>query len=166
MRQRKAGLIVNFSSVAGQDTNPGIGAYGSTKAAVEAISEALSKELSEFGISVLIIEPGAFRTNFLGALQTTAGGIPEHYNGTAAEKATSMMKSMNGKQPGDPEKASEKVYEIISGEGETGKLKGEVLRYPIGQDALARIDKKSKKFLEDMALGKESEDNLSTAFPS
>lgn len=164
MRQRRAGLIVNFSSVAGQDTNPGIGAYGSTKAAVEAMSEALSKELSEFGISVLIIQPGAFRTNFLGALQTTADGIPEHYNGTAAEKATNAMKAANGKQPGDPAKAVEKLYEIISGEGETGKLRGKVLRFPIGQDALARIDKKTKKFLEDMEAGKQSEDALSTAF--
>ena len=164
MRQRRAGLIVNFSSVAGQDTNPGIGAYGSTKAAVEAMSEALSKELSEFGISVLIIEPGAFRTNFLGALQTTATGIPEHYNGTAAEKATNAMKAANGKQPGDPEKAVEKIFEIVTGEGDAGKLKNKVLRFPIGQDALARIEKKTKKFVEDMTAGKESEDRLSTAF--
>ena len=126
--------------------------------------EALPKELAEFGIAVLIIELGAFRTNFLGALQTTADGIPEHYNGTAAEKATNAMKAANGKQPGDPEKATEKLFEIIAGEGETGKLKGKVLRFAIGQDALARIEKKTKKFSEDMAVSKESEDSLSTAF--
>ena len=92
MRNRHAGLIVNFSSVAGQNTNPGIAAYGATKAAVEAMSEALSKELVDFGISVLIVKPGLFRTDFFNAIQTAEAGIPESYNGTPAEKAAIHMK--------------------------------------------------------------------------
>ncbi|KAL9084934.1 MAG: hypothetical protein Q9159_004978 [Coniocarpon cinnabarinum] len=163
MRKRRSGLIVNFSSVAGQNTNPGIGAYGATKAALEAMSEALSKELVDFGIHVLIVEPGIFRTNFFGAIQTPASGIPESYNGTPAEKAVAHMQQMSGKQPGDPAKAVEKIYEIISGEGEAGKLKGKVLRFAVGQDALDRIDGKMKKFSEDMATSQASEKHMSTA---
>ncbi|KAL9051726.1 MAG: hypothetical protein Q9162_005828 [Coniocarpon cinnabarinum] len=163
MRKRRSGLIVNFSSVAGQNTNPGIGAYGATKAALEAMSEALSKELVDFGISVLIIEPGIFRTNFFGAIQTPAAGVPESYNGTAADKAVSHMQEMSGKQPGDPAKAVEKIYEIVSGEGTTGKLKGKVLRFAIGQDALDRIDGKMTKLADDMATSQASEKHESTA---
>jgi len=162
MRQRKAGLIVNFSSVAGQNTNPGIGAYGSTKAAIEQMSEALSAELTDFNIQVLIIEPGIFRTNFFGAIQTAEEGMPEHYNGTAAEKAVSHMKQMSGKQPGDPDKLVEKIWQIISGEGEAGQLKGKLLRFAIGEDALQRIEGKNKKLMEDMALSKQSEQRAST----
>jgi len=162
LRQHKSGLIVNFSSVAGQNTNPGIGAYGSTKAALEQMSEALSLELADFNIQILIIEPGIFRTNFFGAIQTAAAGMPEHYNGTAAAKAVSHMKQMSGKQPGDPKKLVDKVFEIISGQGEAGKLKDKVLRFAIGADALQRIDTKQQKLLQDLAFSKQSEDAIST----
>lgn len=162
MRQRHAGLIINFSSVAGQNTNPGIGAYGSTKAALEQMTEALSVELADFNIQVMIIEPGIFRTNFFGAIQTAEEGIPEHYVGTAAEKAVNHMKEMSGKQPGDPEKLVEKLYQMISGEGEAGQLKGKILRFAIGEDALDRIEGKQKKLLEDMKLSRESEARAST----
>ena len=164
MRERKSGLIVNFSSVAGHDSNAAVGAYASTKFAVEALSEALAKEVAEFGIEVLIIEPGAFRTNFLGALQVTSEGIPDHYRGTPADKVVEMMKANDGKQKGSPEKAIEKIYELISGEGETGKLKGKVLRYAIGEDAITRIGNKMKKVSEDMALSNESETSVSSAY--
>ena len=163
MRNRHSGTIVNFSSVAGQNTNPGIGAYGATKAAVEAMSEAWSKELTAFGIAVLIVQPGIFRTNFFGAIQTAAAGIPESYEGTAADKAVSHMKELSGKQPGDPAKAVDKIYDIITGEGDAGKLKGHVLRFAVGQDALDRIDGKMKTFAEDMAASQALESSLSTA---
>ena len=163
MRKRKSGYIVNVSSVAGQNTNPGIGAYGATKGALEQMTEALSKEVAEFGIHVLIIEPGIFRTNFFGAIQTPAAGMPESYQGTAAQKAVSHMQEMSGKQPGDPVKAVEKIYEIVSGEGEAGKLKGHALRYAIGQDAIDRINGKLEKFREDMAASQASEKHKSSA---
>jgi NAD(P)-dependent dehydrogenase (short-subunit alcohol dehydrogenase family) len=64
MRARGAGRIVNISSVGGRITFPLGGAYHATKYAVEAMSDALRVELKQFGIDVILIEPGYIKTNF------------------------------------------------------------------------------------------------------
>lgn len=64
MRERGAGAVVQMSSMGGRFTFPGVGAYSATKFALEGLSEALAKEVAGFGIKVLIVEPGAFRTSF------------------------------------------------------------------------------------------------------
>lgn len=62
MRQRKKGKIINISSVSGFSTSPGFGAYNASKWALEAFSESLRYEMKLFGIDVLLIEPGIYRT--------------------------------------------------------------------------------------------------------
>ncbi len=62
MRQRKRGKIINISSVSGFSTSPAFGAYNASKWALEAFSESLRYELKLFGIDVLLIEPGTYRT--------------------------------------------------------------------------------------------------------
>jgi NAD(P)-dependent dehydrogenase (short-subunit alcohol dehydrogenase family) len=62
MRQRKSGKIINISSVAGFSTSPCFGAYNVSKWALEAFSESLRYELKFFGIDVLLIEPGTYKT--------------------------------------------------------------------------------------------------------
>jgi len=81
MRERGKGRIVNISSMGGKMTFPFMGAYNSTKYAVESLSDALRYELRAFGIDVTLIEPGVIRTNFeatavanLNAFATTAYG--------------------------------------------------------------------------------------------
>jgi short-subunit dehydrogenase len=64
MLERRAGRIVNVSSVGGRITLPYFGVYNSTKYAVESLSDALRYELRPFGIDVSLIEPGVIRTNF------------------------------------------------------------------------------------------------------
>ena len=64
MRERKAGRIVNVSSVGGRITLPFFGVYNSTKYAVESLSDALRYELRAWNIDVTLIEPGVIRTNF------------------------------------------------------------------------------------------------------
>lgn len=68
MIARRAGRIINVSSVGGRITLPFFGVYNSTKYAVESLSDALRYELRPFGIDVALIEPGVIRTNF----ETTA----------------------------------------------------------------------------------------------
>ena len=58
MRERRAGRIVNISSVSGRTTFPGTGVYGATKYAVEALSDALRAELRPHGVDVVVVEPG------------------------------------------------------------------------------------------------------------
>lgn len=64
MRERRAGRIINLSSVGGLVTLPFFGVYNSTKYAVESLSDALRYELRAFGIDVVLVEPGVIRTNF------------------------------------------------------------------------------------------------------
>ncbi|WP_218079596.1 SDR family oxidoreductase [Anthocerotibacter panamensis] len=64
MRTQRSGLIVNLSSIAGRIAFAGGGFYNASKSAVEALSEALFYEVASFGIRVLVIEPGAYATDF------------------------------------------------------------------------------------------------------
>jgi NAD(P)-dependent dehydrogenase (short-subunit alcohol dehydrogenase family) len=81
MRQQKEGRIVNISSVAGKIARPLSSIYDSTKHALEAISDGMRGELAQFGIKVVIIEPGFIITEFLevanaGALELTQQESP------------------------------------------------------------------------------------------
>jgi len=75
MRQQKAGRIINISSIAGKMVTPVNGSYSSTKFAMEAISDALRLELAPFNIQVVLIEPGAIKTNFDQTVHTHADAI-------------------------------------------------------------------------------------------
>ncbi|RAH71914.1 putative short chain oxidoreductase/dehydrogenase [Aspergillus aculeatinus CBS 121060] len=134
MRNSRSGTIVNMSSVGGLRALPAVSLYSASKHAVEAISEALALELSPFGIRVLLVEPGAFRTNFLGQNAVSYQPPSDPYLGTAVEKTQQYLHSENGKQPGDPEKAAERIYEVVMGEG-MAKDKKQYLRLVLGNKA-------------------------------
>lgn len=91
MRERRAGRIINVSSMGGRITLPYFGVYNSTKYAVESLSDALRYELRPFGIDVALIEPGVIRTNFE---STAAGGIAE-YKQTAYAPALAKYEEMS-----------------------------------------------------------------------
>ena len=155
MRGRQSGTIVNVSSVAGQDAVPSCGLYAASKFGLEGFTEALSKEVKDFGINVLIVEPGAFRTNFLTAAVQNDKGIPEAYRGTPVDKAVQAFGNMNGKQTGDVTKGVERIFEVVTGQGMGGKLTGKVLRVVLGEDAYVRVSRKIDTVKKDMELGKE-----------
>src|SRR5262245_26427736 len=93
MMERRAGRIINISSVGGRITLPYFGVYNSTKYAVEALSDAMRYELRPFGIDVTLIEPGVIRTNFEA---TAVGGLQALANGpykAAVEKYEKMSKT-------------------------------------------------------------------------
>lgn len=105
MRERGSGSIVNISSFGGQLSFAGFSAYSATKAALEQLSEALADEVTPFGVKVLIVEPGAFRTNLFG--QGAAYFSEE--NPAYAEKVGAtrrLVRGSGGEQPGDPAKAA------------------------------------------------------------
>lgn len=79
MRKQRKGIIVNISSIAGIVGIPAESIYASSKFAVEGLSESLSYELEEFGIKVILIEPGVINTNFV-------PNIKIQYNLTAKQK--------------------------------------------------------------------------------
>lgn len=78
MRARRSGAIVQLSSVGGQMSMAGFGAYSATKFALEGMSEALADEVRPLGIDVLIVEPGAFRTSLFGNRSVSTDGIADY----------------------------------------------------------------------------------------
>jgi NAD(P)-dependent dehydrogenase (short-subunit alcohol dehydrogenase family) len=102
MRARRSGWIVNMSSVAGVRGVTGFGYYSAAKHALEAVTSVLRAEVAPFGIKVLAVEPGAFRTRaYAGfAAEPVEEGIAD-YAPLLAEVRASMI-AQDGHQPGDP----------------------------------------------------------------
>ncbi|EGC49185.1 short-chain dehydrogenase/reductase SDR [Histoplasma capsulatum var. duboisii H88] len=141
MRERKSGTIVNISSVAGLDAQTACSMYAGSKFALEGISESLARDLAPFYIRVLIVEPGVFRTKFATALQTPAAGTTKAYEGTPLHDSLQRFLVLDGKQPGDPAKAIERIMEVITGTG-MGEGKTGFLRLPLGLDCVQRTQQK------------------------
>jgi short-subunit dehydrogenase len=91
MMQRRAGRIINVSSVGGRVTLPYFGVYNSTKYAVESLSDAMRYELRPFGIDVSLIEPGVIRTNF----EATAVTNLQQYAATPYKVAVEKYEQMS-----------------------------------------------------------------------
>ncbi len=115
LRKRRGGRIVNFSSGAGIAGAAGYGYYNATKFAVEGLSEALAQELAPLGLRVVIVEPGPFRTEFLGRSIATARNSLDAYAETSG-KLRSYRDSNDGKQAGDPAKAVAVILKAVDAE--------------------------------------------------
>jgi NAD(P)-dependent dehydrogenase (short-subunit alcohol dehydrogenase family) len=112
MRARRSGAIVNISTIGVQIMPVGSGYYAASKAALEAMSGALYGELKPLGISVTVIEPGAFRTDFAGRSLTQSRTIIDDYADTAG-KRRKEHDTAHGTQPGDPAKAAEAIIAAV-----------------------------------------------------
>ncbi|KAG2065634.1 NAD(P)-binding protein [Suillus decipiens] len=118
MRERKSGTVVIIGSrSAWRPEITGLGIYASSKAAVQVMGETLAVELAPFNIRVLIVEPGAFRTEniYSNKFDTWTNPIPD-YDETRAETLV-KYEAIPGKQPGDPMKAMNLVVDVVRGEG-------------------------------------------------
>ena len=115
MRKQRSGYIINIGSVAGFAGAPGWAVYSATKAAVAAFTEVLALDVKEFGIKVSVVEPSGFRTGFLAknSLSYTESRIDGYQ--TVKETQKRYLAS-DGKQPGDPEKASAIFIELAESE--------------------------------------------------
>jgi NAD(P)-dependent dehydrogenase (short-subunit alcohol dehydrogenase family) len=113
LRQQRSGHIVNLSSIGGLVGLPGWGIYNSTKFAVEGLSEALAVEVAPLGIGVTIVEPGPFRTDFLGGSLTATAKVLADYKDTAGQTRTATAQR-NGKQPGDPALAADAIVQAVT----------------------------------------------------
>lgn len=114
MRARGDGWIVNVSSVAGLVSAPGFGFYSATKFAIEAVTDALRDEVAEQGISVLTVEPGAFRTNAYAGFadEPVEEPIPEYHD--MLEQVRAVFVEMDGVQPGDPRRGARAVIAAMA----------------------------------------------------
>ena len=112
LRKQRSGNIVNLSSIGGLIGSAGWGFYNASKFAVEGFSEALAAEMAPLGVSVTIVEPGPFRTEFLGRSGKEAAQRIADYDATAG-KTRQYFHDQSGKQPGDPAKAAAAIIEAV-----------------------------------------------------
>lgn len=134
MRAQRAGHIINISSMAGILSAPGASLYCSSKFAVEGLSEGLAAEIAPLGIHLTIVEPGAFRTEFL----TEASAIfsaktIDDYASSAAGIIRQFSRDLNGTQGGDPIKLAQALVHLVS-QAEPP------LRFAAGEDAVQCVE--------------------------
>lgn len=141
MRERRSGAIVNISSMGGQMSFPTVGAYSATKFALEGYSEALAQEVRPFGIKVLIVEPGAFRTSLVSSGDRFMPALDAYRELTAGIRQA--MKDMDGTQAGDPTKAAAAIEKALDAETTP-------LRLALGADAIDAIRDHAKGVLAEL----------------
>jgi NAD(P)-dependent dehydrogenase (short-subunit alcohol dehydrogenase family) len=138
-RERKAGHIIQVTSIAGRIGPAGRAPYAAAKFGVEGFSESLSKEIGPLGIKVTIIEPGGFRTDFAGNSTQLSEGRPEYDSTVGA--AVRFQRSYNRRQPGDPAKAAAVLLHVAS-------LSEPPLRLLLGSDSYAAAEKNALDKIE------------------
>jgi NAD(P)-dependent dehydrogenase (short-subunit alcohol dehydrogenase family) len=142
-RRQRSGNIVNLSSAAGLLGTAGWGYYNASKFAVNGFSEALALEMAPLGVYVTVIEPGPFRTEFLGRSGQEAKLRIAAYDETAG-KTRQYVAEQSGKQPGDPVKA---VAAIIAAVEATEPPRHLVL----GLSAYTRFNARLEQWHKDLA---------------
>lgn len=144
MRAQRSGRVINISSIGGYQAYVGWGVYGSTKFAVEGISEALHQELAPLGIHATVVEPGFFRTDFLDeqSLLKTALVLPD-YDETVGKMRT-FAEAANHAQPGDPLKFAEAILALVNAPNPPQRL-------ALGSDTVARIEAKNRLVAQELA---------------
>jgi NAD(P)-dependent dehydrogenase (short-subunit alcohol dehydrogenase family) len=134
LRAQRSGAIVNISSLGGQLSFAGFSAYSASKFALEGASEALAQEVAPFGIKVLIVEPGQFRTQL-------AGSGMRHMPVVGATRE--FAHSMHNTQAGDPRKAAVAIAKALQAENTP-------LRLPLGGDSVDAVRAHAQAMLKDM----------------
>ena len=112
MRARRAGTIVNLSSIGARICPEGSGYYSAVKAAIEALTLSLRKEVAPLGITAMVVEPGGFRTDFAGR-SLTQSAVPISDYADTAGKRRKEHDTGHGKQPGDPAKAATALIQAV-----------------------------------------------------
>jgi NAD(P)-dependent dehydrogenase (short-subunit alcohol dehydrogenase family) len=113
LRAQRSGHIVNITSMASVAPNPGSGYYAAAKMAVEGLSQSLAREVAPLGIRVTLVEPSAFRTDFLSehSIRQSASNLQDYAATVGA--AHERLASMAGKQAGDPERAAAAIIQAV-----------------------------------------------------
>ena len=112
MRKQGGGRIVNISSIGGVMGLPYQGFYSASKFAIEGFSEALSAEVKRFGISVSLVEPGDFATNFTASRRNSEATQNDAFYGPVFAQSLQLIeKEENGGLK--PEKMAQKVVRIV-----------------------------------------------------
>ncbi|GAA0382175.1 SDR family NAD(P)-dependent oxidoreductase [Microbispora corallina] len=141
LRERRSGTFVQVSSVGGRvGGTPGMGAYQAAKFAVEGFSEVLANEVRPLGIRVLIVEPGAFRTDWQGSSMRRPAVGPDYEETVGAMNR--YRDASDGRQPGDPARAARIITQVVG-------MEDAPLRLLLGSDAVEAAARSSASRAEE-----------------
>jgi NAD(P)-dependent dehydrogenase (short-subunit alcohol dehydrogenase family) len=143
MRARRAGHIINVTSMGGFITMPGISFYCGSKFALEGITEALAKEVQSFGIHVTALAPGQFRTDWAGRSMDRAPRRISDYD-PIMDPLRAARQAKSGNQPGDPRKAAQALLTLVASDSPPRRLY-------LGDDALQLVDQKIEQMRAEIA---------------
>jgi NAD(P)-dependent dehydrogenase (short-subunit alcohol dehydrogenase family) len=154
MREQRSGTIVNISSIGARTSPIGSGYYAASKAALEALSFSLRKEVQPLGITVMAVEPGAFRTNFLRSVAQPGQTIGD-YTGTVGARREQDT-TRHGHQIGDPARAAQAIIAAVQYPSTPPML-------VLGPDALTQF----RDAMNDLGADADAWErtSLSTSFP-
>ncbi len=142
MRQRRAGHIINITSMGGLITLPGISVYHGSKFALEGIGESLGKELTDLGIHVTNVEPGGFRTDWAGRSMTRTPRSIADYD-AVMDGIRTRRQAYHGHQVGDPAKLGRAVVELVANPAPPAHLL-------LGSDGLRLVREKLNALLAEI----------------
>lgn len=133
MRRQGSGTVVMLSSMSGRMGLPGLGAYAGSKFALEGMSEAWRHELAPFGIRVVLIEPGPYRTDILGRNRTLArhAADPDGPYTQWGRHLEAAMEARMEKLAGDPKEVADRICDVI-------EARRPALRHPMGSGSRSR----------------------------
>ncbi len=143
LRRQRSGHLVNLSSIAGLAPMAGSSLYAAAKSAIEGVSQALAQEVEPLGIKVTLIEPGAFRTDFLSANSIVNSHIKIADYQPTSGKAVHHLADIAGKQLGDPNLSAQAIIKAVESENPP-------LHLVLGSDALKRTRTKLEAMTKNL----------------
>jgi NAD(P)-dependent dehydrogenase (short-subunit alcohol dehydrogenase family) len=133
MRMQKQGCIINISSISGKVAFPGLSPYVASKHAIEGWSESLRLEMQPFGVKVVLIEPGSYKTNIWSTgKQVAEESLQSHSPYQEYMQSIERYIAEGENSFGDPEDVAKKIAEIST-------MENPDIRYPIGRGVKATI---------------------------
>lgn len=142
MRARKSGTIINISSIAAARSAIGSGYYAASKAALELITDGMAKEVAPFGIKVMVVEPGSFRTHFYDTSLKDSSIKIDAYDETAGKRRKENSANLQD-QPGDPAKAGKVIVEVA-------QMEKYPFRLLLGSDAVRIVSEEMESRLKEI----------------
>ena len=142
MRAQRSGAIVQLTSMGGRISFGGVGGYSSGKFALTGLTEALAEEVAPFGIKVMLVEPGAFRTGFAGGALAQTAALDAYADSVGTLRQA--LPDSDGKQPGDPAKAAAAILAALDADQTP-------LHLLLGNDAYDVVGERIQAAQRDMA---------------
>lgn len=132
MRERRRGTIINISSIGGRLGAAAMSAYSASKFALEGLSESLRRELYPFGVDVVVVEPGGYKTTMIDVRRKASGALRAESHYRKAVDFWEQSMSQVARSGPDPSEVGELVAEIAT-------TRSPALRYPAGKEARAML---------------------------